>query len=101
VNNEIRIEIVFADADTQILKEITLPEGATVENAVAASGLQSAFPGYDLGQLPVGVWGKIVSPDHRLRSGDRVEVYRELEMDPMAARRIRALAPDPGPSESH
>jgi hypothetical protein len=101
VSNEIRIEIVFADADTQCLKELTLPGGSTVENAVTASGLQSAFPGYDFGELPVGVWGKIVSPDRQLRSGDRVEVYRELEMDPMEARRIRALAPDPGPSESH
>ena len=94
------IEVVFADTDSQCLKEVTLQVGATVEEAVNASGLQSAFPGYDLGELQVGVWGKIVSPDHRLRSGDRVEIYRELKMDPMEARRIRALAPDPGPSES-
>jgi putative ubiquitin-RnfH superfamily antitoxin RatB of RatAB toxin-antitoxin module len=42
--------------------------------------------------MPVGIWGKRVSPDTTVRAGDRVELYRPLEVDPREARRQRARA---------
>ena len=95
---DLQVEVVFADANSQRLKTVGLPAGATVENAIAASGLQSEFPDYDFRDLPVGIWGKVVQPQRKVRAGDRVEIYRGLEVDPMEARRIRASATDPGPS---
>jgi putative ubiquitin-RnfH superfamily antitoxin RatB of RatAB toxin-antitoxin module len=35
------------------------------------------------------VWGQLRTLDHVLRDGDRVEVYRELLIDPKDARRLR------------
>jgi putative ubiquitin-RnfH superfamily antitoxin RatB of RatAB toxin-antitoxin module len=50
--------------------------------------------------MAVGIWGKRVTHEQRLRHGDRVEIYRELVRDPMEARRLRALGSLPAPSGS-
>ena len=63
-------------------RSVSLPAGATVRDALAASG----FEGH-----AVGIFGKRVDLDHRLADGDRVEIYRPLAMDPKEARRQRAL----------
>jgi sulfur carrier protein len=39
--------------------------------------------------LQTGVWGRKQPPDHVLRQGDRVELYRALKVDPKVARRER------------
>jgi putative ubiquitin-RnfH superfamily antitoxin RatB of RatAB toxin-antitoxin module len=38
----------------------------------------------------LGVFGEPATPETRLRDGDRVEVYRPLQIDPKEARRRRA-----------
>lgn len=51
-----------------------------------------------LDQLPlkfdtftVGIFGEIVPADHLIEKNDRLEIYRELIIDPKEARRQRAL----------
>ena len=88
---EIRVEVVFALAERQDLKAITLPEGATVADAIAASMLAKSFPEQNFDSLSVGVWGHTVTREHVLTDGDRVEIYRDLEIDPREARRQLAL----------
>ncbi len=100
MSDTILVEVVFADKDSQDLNQVTLPFGATVADAVEESGLQAKFPKHDFRELKVGIWGKVVARDYNVRAGDRIEIYRDLEVDPMEARRIRAMAPDPGPYES-
>ena len=42
-------------------------------------------------ETPVyGVFNQIVNDDYELQDGDRIEVYRPLEIDPKQARKIRA-----------
>lgn len=70
------------------LKEcaVCLPEGSTVADALRAcarAGL--AVPAH----AACGVWGRVVEPAQMLCSGDRVEVYRALTVDPKVARRQR------------
>jgi len=61
-----------------------LPEGATVEDALKASGWGlEAFAG-------VAIFGERVERDVRLHDGDRVELLRPLLIDPKDARRLRA-----------
>ena len=86
------IEVVFALPEKQHLVEVRLAEGATVADAVEASSIAAAFPDYDLAQCAVGVWGQPVERDRVLISGDRVELYRALLMDPREARRRLAAA---------
>lgn len=85
-----QIEVVFALPDRQFLESIEVTDGATVADAIRQSGLARRFPDTDFGRLDVGIWGKPVCRDRVLTDGDRVEVYRPLEMDPREARRLKA-----------
>ena len=82
-----QIEVVYALPDRQALIRLELPAGATVAEAVAASGLAERFPQAAIETCRTGIWGKIVERDHLLADGDRVELYRPLEIDPREARR--------------
>ena len=50
---------------------------------------RSACPRLDLAALALGVWGRRGRLEQLLRDGDRVEVYRPLQVDPKVARRER------------
>jgi putative ubiquitin-RnfH superfamily antitoxin RatB of RatAB toxin-antitoxin module len=97
---EISVGIVFAVPESQMLVELRLAPGATVADAIAASGLIDAFPKHALNTLPVGIWGRLTEADQVLKDGDRVEIYRQLPVDPMESRRLKASAPAPDPCES-
>jgi putative ubiquitin-RnfH superfamily antitoxin RatB of RatAB toxin-antitoxin module len=88
---QIRVEVVFARPDQQSLVEVSVNEGATVGEAIEASGLREAFADDALESLPVGIWGRLAERSARVRPGDRVEIYRPLELDPKSARRELAL----------
>jgi putative ubiquitin-RnfH superfamily antitoxin RatB of RatAB toxin-antitoxin module len=85
-----RIEVAFALPDRQFLECIDVGEGATVADAIRQSGLARRFPEVDIEKLEAGVWGRPARRDRVLAEGDRVEVYRPLEMDPREARRLKA-----------
>ena len=55
-----------------------LGEGATVQQAIDASGLLARFPEIDLDVQKVGVFGKLKPLDTVLADHDRVEIYRLL-----------------------
>lgn len=86
----LQITIVYSPAPRVVHERaVELGVGATVRDAVTASGLLQAFPGL-LAEAPtVGVWGRNTTLGHALRDGDRVELYRPLVVDPKVARRER------------
>lgn len=88
----IEIEVVYAAVDRQVLRSVSVAEGATVRAAVVASGIGVEFPELDLAQCPLGIFGKVVADaDLRLiQAGDRIEIYRPLLADPKEVRRLRA-----------
>jgi len=83
----LRIEVIRAlgaSADVIERRVLTLADGATVADALSASGLDSpALAAY-------AVYGERVTAAHPLRDGDRVELLRPLQLDPKQARRQRA-----------
>ena len=86
----IRVVVAYSPAPREVdITELTLPEGATVREALDASGLAARHPGLDFAMQKVGVWGKLRALDAPLRDADRVEVYRPLKVDPKEARRQR------------
>lgn len=87
---KMRIEVAYAKPDEQVILGLEIAEGATAEAAIRESGILRRFPEIDLGQNTVGVFGKVCKPDHVLRPGDRVEIYRPLIADPKESRRNRA-----------
>lgn len=85
-----RISVVYSPAARQVREwEVVLVSGATVVQALQASGLAGVFPELDLREAGVGIWGRKARLEQLLRDGDRVEVYRPLKVDPKLARRER------------
>lgn len=80
-----KVEVVRARPDAADSVVVSLPPGATLRDALVASGFE-----VNLEREAFGIFGKRVSLDHLLAEGDRVEIYRPLAMDPKEARRRRA-----------
>lgn len=72
-----KIGVVYAGPEPVAL-QCQLDEGATVRQAINASGILKRCPDIDLARQKVGVFGKFVKLDAALREGDRVEIYRKI-----------------------
>ncbi|MDY1039217.1 RnfH family protein [Lelliottia sp. CFBP8978] len=87
---KIAIEVAYALPEKQYLQRVKLEEGATVEDAIRASGLLELRSDIDLTKNKVGVYSRPVKLTDTLNDGDRVEIYRPLIADPKELRRQRA-----------
>jgi len=77
-----QVGVAYGDADRQLWLKLEVPEGSTVLDAINKSGILKHFPLIDLEKQKVGVLGKIVKLSTPLQEGDRVELYREITVDP-------------------
>lgn len=68
---------------------VDLREGATVRDAIEASGVLRVHQDIDVATQKVGVFGKVKALDAVLADFDRVEIYRPLKVDPKTARQRR------------
>ncbi|MCR9279316.1 MAG: RnfH family protein [Pseudomonadaceae bacterium] len=84
------VEVVLAEPNAARRTELAFSEGMTVAMALAAAAEQPAFWGAEITSMAVGVYGEVVQPEHELRDGDRIELYRPLVADPKESRRLRA-----------
>jgi putative ubiquitin-RnfH superfamily antitoxin RatB of RatAB toxin-antitoxin module len=84
------VEVAYATASQQHVITIFVPAGCTVLQAAQLSGINQAFPDIDWSTIRLGIFGRLVSSDHVLAAGDRVEIYRPLLIDPKESRRQRA-----------
>ncbi|HBH39751.1 MAG TPA: RnfH family protein [Curvibacter sp.] len=83
-----QIVVAYAPAAGQVIEvSLQLAPGATLHDALVASGLQTGHP--SIQDAPLGIWGRKAARDQPLRPGDRVEIYRPLRVDPKVARRER------------
>jgi putative ubiquitin-RnfH superfamily antitoxin RatB of RatAB toxin-antitoxin module len=87
----LRVTLCYATPTLAILRELALAPGATIGQAIAASGLLAELPEIDLATYPVGIYGKKKPLDTVLREHDRIELYRPLVADPKDSRRRRAV----------
>lgn len=84
------VTLVCAPAPREVFEEVlTLAPGATLEDAVCASGLSARYADLDWRALTAGIWGRAAGWDQVLAEGDRVELCRALLVDPKVARRER------------
>ncbi|WP_426191334.1 RnfH family protein [Massilia sp. DWR3-1-1] len=106
----VHVVVSYATAQQEIVRALALAQGATVGDAIAASGILAEMarlaqagtlgnladprdPGtvpFDPALHQVGVFGKKRPLESVLRDGDRVELYRPLLADPKESRRRRA-----------
>ncbi|NMG43991.1 RnfH family protein [Aromatoleum toluvorans] len=87
----IDVEVAYALTAKQELIKVRVAAGATVRDAIEASGILRKHPDIELdGRNKVGVFAKLTRLDTVLRDRDRVEIYRPLIADPKAVRKQRA-----------
>lgn len=90
-SNIMRVEVAFAAPDEQLIIPVDVALDATIEEIIESSGIVKKFPEIDINQSKVGVFSVQKKLTDTLRDGDRVEIYRELIIDPKQAR-INRLA---------
>ena len=79
---KIVVEVAYALPEKQYLQRVTLQQGATVEEAIRASGLLELRTDIDLSKNKVGIYSRPVKLADVLHDGDRVEIYRGIIADP-------------------
>jgi uncharacterized protein len=94
---DILVEVAYALPERQKIIQLYVPAGTTALQAVRQSGITNEFPMIDLETAVMGIFSRVLDgsvnslpADYVLRSRDRVEIYRPLQMDPKQARLARA-----------
>jgi putative ubiquitin-RnfH superfamily antitoxin RatB of RatAB toxin-antitoxin module len=88
-SERIEVSVVYALPERQFIARVKLDRGATVANALEASGLRRRFP--EIAGVPsCAIFGTATTLSHVLQPGDRVEILRPLLIDPKEARRQAA-----------
>ena len=87
-----RVEVAYAEPLKQKIIALEMEEGCSVRDPVRRSNITTFFPNVDVETVKVGIFGKAVRnpDDQELKEGERVELYRELIVDPKQARANRA-----------
>ena len=86
---QLRVSVVYLRPGLAFARSLLLPAPATVGAAIEASGVRAQAPELAGTVLEVGVFSQRRTLADPLQDGDRVEIYRPLEIDPQQARRIR------------
>jgi len=93
----INVEVAFALPHKQKLVSLKVRPGTTALQAVSLSNIANEFPGEDISESPMGIFGQalgskgLAAPaEYVLGPGDRVEIYRPLQADPKEVRKQRA-----------
>lgn len=93
IADALNVEVVYCPRPGAIDRvTLALAPGATVADALLASGLPQRLglgSGLASDSLKVGIWGRLCERGDLLRDRDRVELYRDLLVDPKEARRLR------------
>ena len=85
-----QVEVVYALPGGEDSVSLEIASGATLRDAILASGLLRRHPEIDLGRQKIGVYGKVKAAEAAAADGDRIEIYRALVVEPKEARRRRA-----------
>jgi len=88
----LRVELAWSPATSDVRHcWLTVLAGTSI-GAALRSCAEFADQLPRLAELKIGIWGRVCSLDTLLRDGDRIEVYRPLQVDPKEARRQRYKA---------
>lgn len=86
----VQVQVCYAKPEIQLLRDISVPRGTTLQEAIVRSGILRDMPEIDLLTCHVGIYAKLKTLETILRDGDRIEIYRPLIADPKESRRRRA-----------
>jgi len=75
---KLTVEVVYITNEQQIINEVQLARGATIEDGIIFSGILDKCKDIDLNQNKVGIHGVIKALTETLSEGDRIEIYRPI-----------------------
>lgn len=89
------VDVVLAMPEAQYQVQLSLIQGTPAREVVRLAleaGLLPPGAEVDINPMeaPLGIFAEKVDDDYCCQNGDRVEVYRPLQQDPMELRRQRA-----------
>jgi putative ubiquitin-RnfH superfamily antitoxin RatB of RatAB toxin-antitoxin module len=87
----VRVTVAFGAPGVEIVADLEVAPGATVDDAVRLSGVLARC-GVDPARLSYALHGRRAAAEAPLADGDRVEILRPLLADPKTVRRHRAAA---------
>jgi putative ubiquitin-RnfH superfamily antitoxin RatB of RatAB toxin-antitoxin module len=84
------ILVVYSPGPRKVLEvRLTVEEGCTVEVCLQRSGFLNALESIHAADVSAGIWGRKTPLSQVVRANDRIELYRNLTVDPKVARRER------------
>lgn len=83
------VELVYC-AEEQNHVYLNVADDCTVEQAIRLSGFLERYPAWQITTLKIGIFSQLTTLDAQLNAGDRIEIYRPLQIDPKQARILRA-----------
>lgn len=84
------VSVIYATPDQQVEIPLQVEASCTVVLAIKRSGLLDQFAELSVADLSVGIFSQPAKLDDGLHDGDRIEIYRPLQIDPKQARLLRA-----------
>lgn len=83
------VGVCYAESDRQLWMRLEVPDSSTIEDTIKLSGVLKLYPEINLSSQKVGIFGKIAALDTAVKDGDRVEIYRQITVDPQTVQRRR------------
>lgn len=75
---KLTVEVVYATKDEQLINEVQLSRGATIEDGIILSGILDKCKDISLNDTTVGIHGVVKPITELLADGDRIEIYRPI-----------------------
>ncbi|AEI36115.1 RnfH family protein [Francisella salina] len=86
-----KVEVIYALPNEQKSFYVESDDSLTVREAIIQSKILDVYSELDsIENLKVGIYGQMIDLDHVLEDRDRIEIYRNLTIDPKQARMLRA-----------
>lgn len=89
VTGLLAVEVCYALPQEQTVLRLEVPAGSSLLEAIAASGILARYTQIDLRTAKVGVFGRLRELSDTVTAGDRIEIYRDLLIDPKDQRHQR------------
>jgi len=83
------VGVCYAEAERQLWMRLEVPDDSTIAEIIKLSGVLLRYPEINLESQKVGIFGKIAPLDTPVKDGDRVEIYRQITVDPQTVQRRR------------
>jgi len=85
--NIIKVTVIYALPEIQYIYKVNIKFGATVKDVILASNILNLRNNISFHNNSIGIYNKLVHLQSKVKDRDRIEIYRNLIIDPKDWRR--------------